>query len=161
MLTFEKNNVKLACSPQNINYNFKKNELDRYIDKYKLENDFKRKYPFDLAIFNHAAGVADVGKIRFKVSDGIQTFTSQSATQCTGSNQHYHILAQKSGSFFELYINGVREFRASSSLVRGEVKNKSKLMFGSLDTTCHRALSGSLDEIRIYDKGLSQTAVSS
>ena len=137
-----------------IRYNRKKN-----IREVREENDFKRKYPFDLSVFNHAAGVADVGKIRFKVSDGIQTFTSQSATQCTGS--YFHILAQKSGSFFELYINGVREFRASSSLVRGEVKNKSKLMFGSLDTTCHRALSGSLDEIRIYEKGLPQTAISS
>lgn len=125
------------------------------------ETAWKNKYPFDLSIFNHASGVTSNGKIRFKVSDGIQTMVSSSAVQCTGSNQYYHILAQKSSSFFELYIDGVRQFRASSSMVRGEVKNKAKLMFGSINTKGHRGLSGSLDEVRIYDEGLNQTAISS
>ena len=123
------------------------------------------RYPFDLEILNNDAGIENTGKIRFRRSDGVITYSSASTTQCTGSFQlnqapEYHIVAQKSGSYLELWIDGTREIQ-SLDPVPGEVKNFSKLMFGSLNRNLEYALSGSIDEVRIYNYGLNETAIKS
>ena len=110
------------------------------------------RYPFDLEVLNSNAGSTDIGTIRFRRSDGVITYSSASATQCTGSFQinqapEYHVVAQKSGSYLDP--------------VPGEVQNYSKLMFGSMNTNLHNALSGSIDEVRIYSTGLTETAIKS
>ena len=124
------------------------------------ENRMVNRYPFDIEVLNNTAGILENGKIRFQRSDGSITYSSASMTQCTGSDSEYHIVAQKSGSYLELWINGVREIQ-SPDPVSSEVRNFSKLMFGSMNTNFYNALSGSLDEIRIYNYGLSETAIKS
>jgi len=132
------------------------------------ENRKLTRYPFDLEIYNQN-DITNNGKIRFRRSDGIKTYSSASATALTSShgklqkndytNEH-HILAQKSSSYLELWINGTREIQ-SLDPVPNEVQNYSKLMFGALNTNLENALSGSLDEVRIYNKGLTETAIKS
>ena len=114
------------------------------------------RYPFDLEVLNNDAGIENTGKIRFRRSDGVMTYASSSATQCTGSQ--YHILAQKSGSYLELWIDGTREIQ-SLDPVPGEVQNYSKLMFGAMNRNLHNAVSGSIDEVRIYNTGLTETVI--
>ena len=131
----------------------------------KEQNITRTRYPFDIEIFNQTAGKTNVGKIRFRRSDGVDTFSSASAVQCTGSTHptkgpEYHILAQKSGSELELWVNGVKQWKAKDT-VPNEVRNQSKLMFGALNTDLDNALSGSLDEIRIYDYALHESAIAS
>ncbi len=116
------------------------------------------RYPFDIEVLNQDAGVTENGKIRFRRSDGVITYSSASATQFTGSQ--FHIVAQKSGSYLELWVDGTREIKSLDS-VPGEVLNYSKLMFGSMNRNLHNALSGSVDEVRIYNYGLSETAIKS
>ena len=116
------------------------------------------RYPFDLEVLNNNAGIENNGKVRFRRSDGVTTYASASATQFTGSQ--FHIVAQKSGSHLELWVNGTREIQ-SLDPVPNEVKNFSKLMFGSLNRNLEYALSGSIDEVRIYNYGLNETAIKS
>ena len=123
------------------------------------------RYPFDLEVLNNNAGIENTGKIRFRRSDGVITYSSASATRCTGSflvgqAPEYHIVAQKSGSYLELWIDGTREIQ-SLDPVPGEVLNYSKLMFGAMNRNLHNALSGSVDEVRIYNYGLNETAIKS
>ena len=81
-----------------------------------------------------------------------------SITQCTGSE--HHIVAQKTGSNLELYINGVKETTVPAGLPY-QVTNNCKLMFGALNTSLSQSLSGSLDEIRIYNEALNPSAIRS
>lgn len=122
------------------------------------ENVTRTRYPFDIEVLNQTAGPTEVGKIRFRRSDGVTTFSSASNVQCTGSQ--VHILAQKNNNLIELYIDGVRQFR-STDIISGEVKQSSKLMFGALNTNFENALEGSLDEIRIYNYALNQSVINS
>ena len=137
------------------------------------ENRKLTRYPFDIEVLNQEAGTLENGKIRFRRSDGITTYSSASATQCTGSNfpgdhpnsviyttvaNQYHVLAQKSSSYLELWINGVREIK-SFDPVPNEVQNYSKLMFGAMNTNLENAFSGSLDEVRIYNTGLTEPVI--
>ena len=131
----------------------------------KEQNLKRNRYPFDIQVYNHSAGKTSNGKIYLRRSDGTITYSSASATQCTGSqnifpHNQYHIVAQKSSSYLELWIDGTREIH-SLDPVPNEVRNQSKLMFGSLDTNLTNALSGSIDEVRIYNYGLNETAIKS
>ncbi len=122
------------------------------------ENVTKNRYPFDISVYNQNAGTELNGKLVFGVSSGTKIFESASATFFTGSE--HHVVAQKSGSVYELWVNGTREWQATYTS-KTDVKNLSKLMFGSTNTAFSQSLSGSLDEVRIYNQPLNETAIKS
>jgi len=123
-------------------------------------------FPFDLKVVNQN-GEADNGKIVASISDGIKTVEAISTTQVNDTAQH-HIVFNKTGSLLELYIDGVKEVSSSVNL-KEQTSNTYDMLFGSKFTSDKdwdkksnfNSLSGSLDEIRIYRKGLTQTQISS
>jgi len=70
------------------------------------------------------------------------------------------VLYQKSGSVLQLYVNGVLESTQSDNLSVNPI-NYSNLFIGSLNNTLREAYSGSIDEIRIYNKSLNSSQISS
>jgi hypothetical protein len=107
-------------------------------------------YPFAIRYNNNTK------KVEFLRSNGVSTARLNSSTNV--SNNQHHVLFQKSGSFLELYVNGSRE--SLDYDVDGTTNNKCKLFFGGLGRNDQR-LSGSLDEVRIYNTTLSSEQIDS
>jgi len=114
------------------------------------------KYAFDIEMYTHL-GVLDAGKMIFNRSDGVnkRTVTSSIALPA-GEN---HLLFQKTGSNMEIYINAVLDNTGSADVTYSTVNNHD-LYIGSRTNTDGR-VSGSLDEIRIYNTALTQDQISS
>ena len=120
------------------------------------------KWPYDIRINNHTTGVADNGKIKFIVQGSDKgsgaNVVLTSTTQCTGS---HHIVAQRSGSELQLWVNGVKE-ASSTQKVNANPKNNYDIMFsGKHDSSTFARYSGSLAEINYYKYGLSAGQISS
>ena len=115
-------------------------------------------YAWDVNIYNQSAGT-DNGKILVRRSDGTYS-TSLTSTSIITSSIHNHILYQKTGSNLQLYVNGVLEASTTDNL-RDNPINRSNLFIGALNRTLAESFSGSIDEVRIYNSGLSQTQVTS
>ena len=120
-------------------------------------------FPFDLQVFNQTS--ADVGKIKASISDGLTTLHVTSSTSINDGTPH-HIAFVKEQNGFALYIDGTRGLtQAINSL--GQVHNKYDMLMGAkflsdggFDVTSDfKSLSGSLDEVRIYNKALTFTEV--
>lgn len=96
------------------------------------------------------------GKVLFKRSDGTKIVALSGSTNITGSTWN-HIATVKSGSNLYLYQNGT--LQQSGSEVDYNPHNKHSLMFGSDNFSYLNAFTGSLDEIRFYNKGLTQETI--
>lgn len=107
-------------------------------------------YPYRFEMNNQT------GKVLFKRSDGTNIVALSGSTNITGSTWN-HIATVKSGSNLYLYQNGT--LQQSGSEVGYNPHNKHSLMFGSDNFSYLNAFTGSLDEIRFYNKGLSQATI--
>ena len=110
-----------------------------------------------MSVYNQTAN-SNSGKIVAKRSDGFKTVECTSSAAITGS--YAHILYQKTGSNIQLYINGALNSTATDTLETA-TGNAAKLVFGSLNKSGSYGLSGSLDEVRIYNTALTQAQISS
>lgn len=106
------------------------------------------KFPFALKSYNQ--NTSNNGKIIFERKGGTGHSFLQTTTTCTGS--YYHIVAQKTGSNLELYVNGIRESQITDK-ANGNVRNSSDINIGSHGKYDNR-ISGSIDEVRIYRRAL-------
>lgn len=110
-------------------------------------------YPFNIGIY----GAGDnEGKLFFDVSDGLHTLNITSSEY--NDNQWHHILARKSGSTYELFIDGVSE-GSEDYTFKGNIHNSHEILIGGNSHTEYYGTSGSFDEIRIYKGTLSDTDV--
>tara|TARA_A100001201_G_scaffold29709_8_gene32206 strand:- start:204 stop:1940 length:1737 start_codon:yes stop_codon:yes gene_type:complete len=126
-------------------------------------NITRTRYPFDISVTNHEHESVAAGKIHFRRSDGTKIISMPSVTYVTESGWN-HVVCQKSGSTLELYVNGTRETVRTDNFHNDDnvnVMNPSHLMFGSVNAIKGAGLSGSLDEVRIYNTYLSQTEINS
>ena len=130
---------------------------------FKDENITRNRFPFDIAITNHAHTSIDAGKIEFRRSDGTKTISLPSSTFVTSSGWH-HVICQKSGSTLEMYVNGTKEGERTDTFHNDDntnVMNPSDLIFGAVNSIKGAGLSGSLDEIRFYNTYLSDSEIGS
>lgn len=121
-------------------------------------------YPFDLKVYNQRS--TEYGKVIASISDGLNTTEITSSTVFNDSTQH-HIVFNKTSTNLELWVDGTME--ASSSLsFNGQVWNEYDIVFGSrylsdagndIVSSGFNALSGSMDEIRMYNTSLSSTEI--
>jgi hypothetical protein len=115
-------------------------------------------YPYHIYIKNNQAGVLEHGKIVVSQRGDDATITMTGTTQCTGS--WHHIVAQRSGSELQLWVDGIKENYLTDKT--GGIKNNAKVMFGTKQTTSAFArFSGSMAEMRYYKYGLSSTQIAS
>jgi hypothetical protein len=99
---------------------------------------------------------------------GSTTFTTQITSSTFVTASWHHVVCQKSGSNIQLYVNGVLQSSANSSLLTNpnspltasaRIDNMHPLFIGGYSTTSAN-LQGCLDEIRIYNKALTSTEIS-
>jgi hypothetical protein len=96
------------------------------------------------------------GKMSFKRSDGTKIIHLSGSIDLDDSTWH-HYATVKSGSNLYLYQDGT--IVQSGSEVDYNPHNKHSLMFGSDNFDQLNAFGGYLDEIRIYNKGLSTATI--
>lgn len=129
-------------------------------------------FPFDIEVHNQNVSGND-GKVRISLSNGNTRIITDS-TSTINDNLPHHICFNKTGSHMELWIDGVKENTGSlptdisgSIKLRG-ISNQHDILLGSKTLsdgyyedkiTSHGLLSGSLDEVRIYNKGLTQSEI--
>ena len=130
-------------------------------------------FPFDIELHNQNAN-ADNGKVRISLSNGNTRIITDSTTKINDNTAH-HICFNKSGSHMELWVDGVKESTGSLPTsgsnkvitMRG-ISNDRDILLGSRTLSdgfdsfaSNGVLSGSLDEVRIYNKALSENEIKS
>lgn len=138
---------------QDYSENFIKNEFNRTID-YRFLKSLSGVYPFSIRYINSGS---DAGKIYFSRYGGTNEVFITSSMPV--SESFYHIVCQKSGSIFQIYVNGQLN-SSGSCIVNGSVYNTSPIFIGSLFET-KSAFYGKVDEVRIYNKPLTSEEISS
>ena len=111
------------------------------------------QYPFDITITNNTD--ATPHKIKFKQSSTIHSTEATSSKLTTGVWNH--VVCQKSGSFFQIWVNGTLQSNVSSSI--DSMVTNDRYFFIAGNGTDSGSFSGSMDEIRVYDRGLNSTEI--
>jgi hypothetical protein len=119
----------------------------------KYEPKSSAQYPFDITLNNRTSTYPF--SISFKQSSGIYTQEVTSSTLTPGD--WYHVLCQKTGSNYQIWLDGVLDVSISLNIV-GNTNNDNNFFIGSNGTSTG-IFSGSLDEIRIYNKALTSTEI--
>jgi len=113
------------------------------------------EYPFDVKITNSSHPTPH--KLVFGRSSGAETIELTTSSSLTPGSW-YHVVCQKSGSVYGVYLNGTLDVSASADM-RLNTSNQHEFYIGGNGTTSG-ILSASLDELRIYRQSLSQTHIS-
>jgi len=127
-------------------------EWDTYYQKYT-----GIKYPYAIKVFNQST--SDNGKIEVSRCDIDFTPAMTSSTKINDNAQH-HIVFNKTGSRLELWVDGVLE-RTTTDTTVNNTHNDAILTLAANGYQNGTGLSGSLDEVRFYSRGLSATEISS
>lgn len=132
----------------------KYNQNDLIQKTYHVSSSTSRKvtdvypYRFEVSVLTN--------KVEFKRSDGTKTVHLSGSLDLDGAGWH-HYATVKSGSNLYLYQDGT--IVQSGSEVNYNPHNKHDLLFGSDCLNFSNSYYGSLDEIRIYNKGLSTATI--
>ena len=141
------------------------------VDIMRRRNIPTNQFPFDIEVHNQNTN--NNGKVRISLSNGITRIISDSTTKINDNLPH-HICFNKTGSHMELWVDGVKEVTGSlptdisgSITLRG-ISNTYDMLLGSKaisdgwfedSVSSYAQLSGSLDEFRMYNKGLTETEI--
>ena len=126
---------------------------------YNLSPTSVRQFPFAEQVYNQTAGTGSCGKIRVARADGAKV-VSLVSTSSLNDNSFHHIVFNKSGSNLELWINGTYEMSGSDTCSEN-TSNRAVFTIGSNGVNNNTGLSGSLDEIYFFNRGISQAEISS
>lgn len=145
------------------------------LDVLRRRNVGTNIFPFDLEVHNQTSnsGGSNNGKVRISLCDGITRVISDSTTKINDNLPH-HICFNKTGSHMELWVDGVKEVTGSlptsgsiENITMRGISNTFDILLGSRydsegawdKTSNFGSLSGSLDEFRMYNKGLTPTEI--
>ncbi len=137
------------------NYLFNKNRIKmlRVGDDVIETGSYSSRFPFDIYLTNRTA--ANPYSIVFRQSSDVESMQVTSSMLATGSWNH--VICQKTGSNYEIYINGTLN-ASTNKIMTSKVDNDHKFYIAG-DGTNDKVLSGSLDEVRIYSKGLTSDEI--
>ena len=126
------------------------------------------QYPFDISVHNQLAGAKN-GQIVFEYNDGrrdkIAEMTISSSTKYNDNQWHNIIVTHNNSSNaaaqkFDFYIDGVSQGNLRTN-TRLYFQNESDINIMCDNATASTGTSGSIDEIRIYNRHLTPSHVSS
>lgn len=117
-------------------------------DFFETERE-TRQYPFDISYNNDLSDKP--GRISFRQSSTFQTVEVTSSMLATGSWSH--VLCQKSGSSYQIWLNGTLDAEVSG-FMDSDTGNDNVFFIGG-STNSSSLFHGSLDEIRIYNDAIS------
>lgn len=155
-------NIPPTQSIQNFNSNsiFNKKTV-RMIDGFKSNTGTysvdsiieSSQYPFDIVLNNHNS--QNPNTITFKQSSGIQT--AELITPELSSSVWNHIVCQKNNNEYEIWLNG-QIVSSETKVINDNVQNDSNFYISG-NGTDKNYYYGKLDEIRIYNKPLTQIEI--
>jgi len=111
------------------------------------------QYPFDISITNNTD--TNPHRIKFKQSSTIHSTEATSSQLTTGVWNH--VVCQKSGSLFQIWLNGTLQSSVPSSI--DSMVTNDRYLFIAGNGTNSGSFSGSMDEIRVYNRGLNSTEI--
>lgn len=155
---FPKNQTDIV-SEENVVLSKRYNETEYYLNKttkkqeYKKNNKLNNVFPYEIGLYNQSS--TNNGKLYFRNSNGNVTNELTSSVFVTGSQHHF--LIQKTGSSIEMYIDGILNNDIVDNV--GIKENLSDIYMGTLGNS--KFLTGSLDEIYLYDNALTQNEIDS
>jgi hypothetical protein len=121
---------------------------------YSIDSNMESKqYPFDIVLTNRTN--TEPYKIQFRQSDSVLSSTVSSNELST--NEWHHVVCQKTGSIYEVWVDG--QLNNSTEInITSNIQNKNKFYIAGNGTTQNN-FSGSLDEIRVFNKGLNENEI--
>ena len=120
------------------------------ISKKWLDSTALQAYPFDIFYTSSS--------INFRRSDS--NFTSIITSGSINTNTQHHIICQKTGSVLQIYKNGSL-LNFGTDTTKEKVSNKSSIYLGAANNLGLTPFSGSLDEVRFYNRALTQNEITS
>ena len=137
-----------------------KHIAERYINEdgtITTQNSEVGSYPFKVGVYTSYSDVN--GKVFFETSDGTSTNRVTSSAQYNdGSYRHFAF--NKTGSLYEIWVNGARVASQSVSYPFN-INNQKDILIGNDSYGGISAFSGSLDEFRLHREALTTSEVSS
>jgi hypothetical protein len=116
-------------------------------------NTNSSQYPFDICYLSGS------GNLSCKYSTG--TSTIEVTGSITADYTRHHVVLQKTGSTFQLYIDGT--LQNSKTVPAGNIQNNADIFIGSLGLDSNgdgvNGFRGSVDEFMMFNKGLSQSEI--
>jgi hypothetical protein len=122
------------------------------INVYKVDT-ISGHFPFDISITNRTNSVSH--SIQFAQSSDAE-LVNLSSTPIV-PNSWNHVVCQKTGSVYEIWLNGELDTTQSYEMMNN-IQNNSIFCIGGYNENINY-LSGSLDEIKIYSKALTETEI--
>lgn len=137
------------------NYLFNKNRIKmlQVGDDVIETGSYSNRFPFDISLTNRTA--TNPYSIVFKQNSDVENMQVTSSMLATGSWNH--IVCQKTGSTYQIWVNGT--LNSTTNKIMTKTVNNDHKFYIAGDGTNDKVLSGSLDEIRIYNKGLTSDEV--
>lgn len=124
-------------------------------------------YPLDLSVLNDSVGGQN-GKVKFGISDGRNYGNASAGLFITSStlindNTWHSLIVNKTGSNYELYIDGTLEETLNASGLKTTNNEQDITIFSSRLSTAtdYTSTSGSFDEVRIYRRPLTADNIES
>lgn len=137
-----------------------KHIAERYINEdgtITTQNSEVGSYPFKVGVYTSYSDVN--GKVFFETSDGTTTSRVTSSAQYNdGSFRHFAF--NKTGSLYEIWVNGARVASQSVSYPFN-INNQKDILIGNDTYGGTSAFSGSIDEFRLHREALTTSEVSS
>jgi hypothetical protein len=137
-----------------------KHIAERYINEngtITTQNSEVGSYPFKVGVYTSYSDVN--GKVFFETSDGTSTNRVTSSAQYNdGSYRHFTF--NKTGSLYEIWVNGARVASQSVSYPFN-INNQKDILIGNDSYGGISAFSGSLDEFRLHREAFTTSEVSS
>jgi hypothetical protein len=137
-----------------------KHIAERYINEdgtITTQNSEVGSYPFKVGVYTSYSDVN--GKVFFETSDGTSTNRVTSSAQYNdGSYRHFAF--NKTGSLYEIWVNGARVASQSVSYPFN-INNQKDILIGNDSYGGSSAFSGSLDEFQIHRTTLTPSEIGS
>ena len=111
-------------------------------------NENSKIFPYDIS-------VTSAGVLQARASDGINEVLLTKSGISTSA--YYHCVFQKSGSAYQLWVDGTQQGSDVSSNRLANIKNESDIFIGSLGTkrndqaTPNKYMHGKIDEVQIFN----------
>lgn len=113
-----------------------------------------KKYPFDIYLNNQTSAANKT--ITFK--QGSELLYAEVSSSPLTANTWHHIVCQKSGSNYQMWVDGTLE-NSQNKIMTTNIENNHKFYIAGNGTETSK-FTGNLDEIRIYRKSLTSTEIS-
>ena len=139
-----------------------KHIAERYINEdgtITTQNSEVGSYPFKIGVYTKYSDAGNDGKVFFETSDGTSTNRVTSSAQYNDT-AYRHFAFNKTGSLYEIWVNGARVASQSVSYPFN-INNQKDILIGNDSYGGSSAFSGSLDEFQIHRTTLTPSEIGS